>query len=410
MNFGLESTRQIGNVFENVKNAFSQERQSLHHMILPSQFCVKTNYTIEYLQTIEPHISKQLISSKNYSEIKNLANHLHGNITTFFGFETRLNSTSNRSDYLLAVSSKNGEREALLQLIKSGNLPETFMKKDEWKKVGDLVEAWSNPQSSLNNNIRGLWLEFDTANEDNATPIPGIFLHTIPLRIDTPEDITKVSWLTREALPLLSGGTLSETIEQHLIDALTKLPKNAVVFQAAVMLSREETGIRIVAMRIPPHKIVSYLKEIGWTGNKEELSSLIDEITAHASRINVQIQIDNKGISPRIGLECNFSPDRLHEESKWSDFLDYLIDKNLCLPEKKNMLLEFVGVNQEDPAYEFDFISYKAAAKMQDSRYSSALVRYLNHIKISYNKEGEIDAKAYPGIRLFGREKDVSYQ
>jgi len=410
MNFGLDSTSQIGNVFENVKNVFFREKNHLQHIITQQQLALKTTHTIDYLHTIEPNISKKLISTNNYTEIKNLANHLSGNITSFFGFETRLNSTSDRSDYLLAVSSKSGEREELLRLIKSGNLPESFMNKDEWKKVGDLVETWSKPKSTLNKNIRGLWLEFDTASPDNEIPIPGIFLHTIPLRIDTPSDINNVTWLTREALPILAGGPLSSTIETHFIKALEKLPENAVVFQAAVMLSRKETGIRIVAMKIPPQQIVSYLKEIGWNGNEEELSALINEIQTHVSRINVQIQIDNNGINPRIGLECNFSPDSLHLETKWSNFLDYLIEKNLCIPEKKSMLLDFVGVNQEDPSYDFNFTSYKVAAKIHDNDFSSALVRYLNHIKISYNNNGAIDAKAYPGIRLFGREKDVSYQ
>lgn len=410
MNTGLNPSFFAGNVFENVKNIFFHEKNFLQKTPNTTKLFLKNTHTVSYLQTIEPYISKDLISADNYSEIKNLASQFSDDITSFFGFETRLNSTSTRSDYLFAVSSKKGEREALLNLIRNGNLPESFMKKEEWKRVGHLVESWADPTSALHNKIRGLWLEFDTADTHNEAPVPGIFIHTAPIRIDTSSDIKECSWLTRIALPTLAGKPLSKNIENQLLTAFEKLPENAVVFQAAVMLSRHETGVRIVVMKLKPKQIVSYLKEIGWNGDEQELSALIDDLEKHVTRINLQIQIDENGINPKVGMECNFSPDHLHLETKWSDFLDYLIEKNLCLPEKKQMLLEFAGVDQEDTTHDFSFTSYKIAAKMHDNDFSSALVRYLNHIKINYATDCPLEAKAYPGIRLFGQEKDISYQ
>lgn len=410
MNTGLNPSFSVGNVFENVRNIFFHGKNQIQNNQLMRKIVLKSTHTVDYLHALEPHISKDLISTKNYTEIKDLASHFSEGITSFFGFETRLNSTSTRSDYLFAVSSKKGEREALLNLIRNGNLPESFMKKEEWQRVGNLVESWADPTSTLHNKIRGLWLEFDTADTHNEAPVPGIFIHTVPIRIDTSSDIKECSWLTRIALPILAGKTLSKNIEKQLLTAFEKLPENAVVFQAAVMLSRHETGVRIVVMKLKPKQIVSYLKEIGWNGDEKELSALIDDLEKHVTRINLQIQIDESGINPKVGMECNFSPDRLHLETKWPDFLDYLIEKKLCLPEKKSMLLGFAGVEQEDTSYDFSFTTYKIAAKMHDNDFSSALVRYLNHIKINYATDCPLEAKAYPGIRLFGREKDVSYQ
>ena len=410
MNSDLDHFLPIGNIFENVKNILFQDKNHIQNNQLNRKFTLNNFHTLDYLHAIEPHISTKMISTHNYSEIKNLASHFSEDITSFFGFETRLNSTSTRSDYLFAVSSKKGERESLVNLIRNGNLPESFMKKDEWQRVGNLVESWADPNSLLYNKIRGLWLEFDTADAQNDIPVPGIFIHTVPIRIDTPSDIEECSWLTQIALPILAGKPLSKNIEKQILTAFEKLPENAVVFQAAVMLSRHETGVRIVVMKLKPKQIVSYLKEIGWNGDEKELSALIDDLEKHVTRINLQIQIDESGINPKVGMECNFSPDRLHLETKWSDFLDYLIEKKLCLPEKKSMLLGFAGVEQEDTSYDFNFTTYKIAAKMHDNDFSRALVRYLNHIKINYATDCPLEAKAYPGIRLFGQEKDASYQ
>ena len=81
----------------------------------------------------------------------------------------------------------------------------------------------------------------------------------------------------------------------------------------------------------------------------------------------------------------------------------------MCLPEKKAMLLSFSGVDLDDPSEKFDFDSYMSVAKIPDNNFSKALVRYLNHIKITYTPNQPLEAKAYPGVRLFGRPHTQDY-
>jgi hypothetical protein len=107
-------------------------------------------------------------------------------------------------------------------------------------------------------------------------------------------------------------------------------------------------------------------------------------------------------MDPEIGLECSFSQDKYHLETGWPDFLDYLVEKDLCIPEKREALLDFTGAEQEDSESDFDFQTYMVAPRLPDSDYSSALVRYISHVKLLYSPYHKLEAKAYPGVRLFG--------
>lgn len=358
----------------------------------------------KYLSSIEQYIPKNLISSQNFSEIKNLADSLTGDFTSFFGFESRLSSNKQRSDYLIAVSSKKGEREALLNLVRNITNEISEFNLSEWKKVGRLTEKWNDPLSELNKKILGLWLEFDTAKDQDELPIPSIFLQITPLRIDTDQDIEKCKWITQTAIPILMGHPVPEKVEKQFILALKNLPDKATVFHIAAMLSRNTNGIRLVIKNINPQDIISYLTSLGWSDQGDELSKMINEIKKYSNCIRLHININEK-ISSQIGLECFNSPDKYHKGQGWDNFLDYLIEKKACLPDKKSALLDFPGIDQESPDQEFDFESYFPTTKLPDVNYSKAIIRYISHIKISYSPGKPIEAKAYTGVRMFGKPR-----
>jgi len=358
----------------------------------------------QYLKSIESFIPEKIISQQNFTEIKNLAQHLTGNLTSFFGFESRLTSTNARSDYLIAVSSKKGEREALLNLIKNGSLPDKYLDKQEWKNVGVFTEKWADPASIFYNNILGLWLEFDTADKDVEIPVPSIFLQTIPLRIDNEKDTDKVKWVTRNAIPTLTGQQVSEKLEAKFCDALKKLPDGSSVFHVASMLSRNTEGMRIVVKRIKPEDVVPYLDSLGWTDQNNGLKDLIDKIKKYSNCIRLHINITDI-IDPKIGIECFISPDQYHKKQGWDEFFDHLVEKGICLPNMKNAVLDFPGVTQEDSSNEFNFETYQPSVKLPDNNFSKAIVRYISHIKINYKPGYPIEAKAYTGVRLFGKQQ-----
>jgi hypothetical protein len=364
----------------------------------------------QYLSSVEPFFTNGLISEQNYTDMKRFASSFSGRITSFFGFESRLNSPEQRADYLFAVSSRNGERDALAAQIQNGQLPKEFMNKPEWQNASRFVLQWANPQSILYNNVLGLWFEFDMIENSKETPVPCVFIHAAPFQIKSSEDATKCAWITKTALPLLTGHEISEKLEQRFIDCITKLPQNARLFDIGAMLSRTTSRIRLVINRITAQEIIPYLQSLGWTDENNGLQSLLNDVEKLATRVVLHISITEDGVEQKIGLECAFHPDLYNFETRWEAFFDYLVKKNVCLPEKKEAMLQFMGVEQEDSTQEFNLNSYVVSAKIPDNNYSSALVRYISHIKLVYKPKQPLEAKAYPGVRLFGTPKKSTSQ
>ena len=415
MNRRLEYESETG--FKSVpfgeREDFYNRNRVIHETLQLRKPSLKDLNAAQYLSSVESYISEELISSQNYTEIKKLASYFNRGITSFFGFESRLSSLDARADYLFAVSSQKGEREALASLFTSKTLPESFLNQKEWQNVGKFAIKWADSQSVLYNNVLGLWLEFDTAASSSETPVPSIFIQVPPLRIDSPEDIQKCHWLTHTALPLLSGQPLTEKMQKNLLNALQQMPKTASVTLLGSMLSRKVSGIRLVIYKISPKQIIPYITSLGWIDENNGLTQLMEELEDIASRIVLHISITENGIDQKIGLECAHYPDQYALETNWQKFFDYLIQKNACLPEKKAVILDFLGAEQDDSTQMFNTTSYQVAARIHGNDFSAALVRYISHIKICYTPSHPIEAKAYPGIRLFGQSKTntrASYQ
>ncbi len=402
----FESPLQPESIADSIEDTFSSPLdKGPENTIMFNEYPTKNLHPSDYLSSIASHIPEEIISSKNFSEIKNLAQHLTGNLTSFFGFESKLTSTNARSDYMFAISSKNDERKTLLNLFKTRSLPKSFLASPEWNRVGKFVEAWADIKSEINKNALSLWFEFDTAEEVNKIPIPSIFIHTAPLRIDSPETKKDCLWITREAIPILTGLEAPEKVEKCLIKCLEKLPKGARLLDVGIMLSRPTAEMRLVMNRMKPKDIIPYLKSIGWRGNIEELQELISELKKYVNRIVLQIGIGEK-VDSKVGIECRFFPDQYNLEKGWSQFLDYLHEKGMCSAEKRNAFLKFPGEELNEDLEEFNLQNYVPTVKLDKNSSANALVRYISHIKINYKPNCPLDAKGYLGIRLFSHESN----
>ena len=356
--------------------------------------------TVDYLDFIEKYVPEDLISQNNFSQLKNIAGNFSGDLTSYFGFESRLGSSKAKVDFSFAVSSKRGEREALVNLITKNNLPDTFYMHPEWQQLSNFTLVWMDPNSILHDKVLGVWFEFD---EDSffETSVPCVFINTIPIKTCSINAISQYNWLTDVAIPLLIGHRLSKKMEEQLFDCIQKMPPRASIFQVGTMLSRSTYGLRLVINRIRSNQIIPYLKSIGWSDESEGLSSFIEELEKYVTRFVLHIHINGK-VDPKIGVECSFYSGSGGRKKDWSDFLSYLVEKGLCLPEKQNSLLHFTGVELEDITNDYDLDSFIPSVKLPDDGYSRASVRFISHIKIVYQPGHPLEAKAYLGVREYG--------
>lgn len=367
---------------------------------IKSEISTKEFKPVDYLHFIHPSIPDQLISSDNYSRICHLASYFNNNISSFFGFETRLNSEKGLADYLFAVSSHRGEKEALNALLHSYKFQSFVNQYREWNNLKLFTREWCKEGSLLNKKVQGLWFEFDMNNEINGLPIPSVFINTTPISNNFSIDDEQYHWLTEIAIPLLMGEKLSKDIEKNFINCIQKLPNDTYLIDIGIMLSRSSSNIRLMLNKFKPDEIIPYLQSINWKGDISNLQILISELEKYVNRITLHFGI-NGHVNSSIGIECSMKSDLLNNGEKWSRFLDYLSEKGLCTLEKKEKVLNFIGsdVNED----EFNFETYSPIVKMENSS-ANALIRYISHVKISYSTDGKIKAKAYPGVRLFGKK------
>jgi hypothetical protein len=249
-------------------------------------------------------------------------------------------------------------------------------------------------------------LEFDTAHASQDAPIPCVFIHTIPLRITSRAEERTYDWVFHTAAPLLLGHPLSSHLHERLLEALRKLPDGASVMDIGFMLSRATTGARLVFKHLHPSHIIPYLESLGWSDTKNELASIIKELQQQVTRVVLHITITEEGVDPKIGLECSYSLDQFHLETRWSSFFEYLTRKGFCCEEKKTEVLKFLGVSSEDSSHPFALSSYSIAVRSSSKSSVKALVRYISHVKLCCSPGKPAEAKVYPGVRLFALQPD----
>ena len=382
-----------------------QEEQTRMFKHLP----LKSIHASNYLSAAEPNIS-DLISPQNFKEIISLAHLFPGNLTSFLGFECRLGDFDSRSDWAFAISGIEGDRQVLANLIGNGNFPPQLSLRPEWKQIADFAKVWVDPNSILQQKIQCFWLEFDMPDPLPEIMVPSVFFGPEKLspKVST-NDVTQYKWLIDSALPLLKGRFLSKSMERQLLNCIQRLPPNASIQFVGVMLSRSTNGLRLYIKRLYPEQILPYLKSLGWSDETGEFSSLISELKDKADRFVIGFDVNTEGIGPKIGIECSFTSNRFHHETRWSNLLNYLVKKGLCLPEKRDALLVYSGMADTEHFSGGVMKPLSSASNHLEELLSSALIRYISHIKIVYEKGHPLEAKAYPAVRLFETTNELMY-
>ena len=361
---------------------------------------VKSILASNYLCKAEPYLTA-LISPEKFKEILSVARNFPGNVTSFLGFEIHLGDARQRADWAFAISGEGTDREVLVNLMKNGQLPQQFLQEPEWRHIADFSEAWANQASLLQKHVKCFWLEFDMPDILPTMLIPSVFFgpEKLPEGIAS-NDTSQYHWLLHTALPLLRGQQLSKNMQRHVLNCIKKIPATASLFQVGTMLSRFSNDVRLYINRIYPKDIIPYLTALGWSDEVGEFQSLINDLQNKADRFILSFDVTETGIGPRLGLECSFASNRFHEETRWKKLFDYLVEKGACLPEKRDALLGYPGVENTDVSGCIMKPLVSASHHLEDLL-SGMVVRYMSHIKVVYYPGRALEAKAYPAVRLF---------
>ncbi|WP_041596105.1 hypothetical protein [Halothece sp. PCC 7418] len=403
------------------------------------------NSLIEALEPVKPFISEELIDETGWQQINALAKQLPCSITRFFGFECRLGVATAETDFLLCITRDGRGKNFLDGSEVSPFFSETIFQKPVWSQLQNFVTAWqdpsslfrkrgminqvftnelelpySNPKSIVNyppfalfrkgenqqrsinqvfsnelellyHHIQNIWLEFDLPRKGQPDLLPSCFLGLSSLGSQV---ITKqYAWLTKTTLPLLRGTPLSSQLEKQLLSCINALPKQGIVSFIGLMLARQWQTIRICLKGIAPSELINYLKKVQWSGSTTALQTALNSGLFLVDDITLTLEIGEMGVMPKIGFECYFNQQPKFE-SRWEQFLDYLVKTDLCLPEKQEALLSYPGYLQQGSPWPGHWVTL-ANFLGRDS----ILIRRINHIKLTFEQDRMLEAKAYPSVR-----------
>ena len=366
----------------------AEEKNSLLEKLTPK----------DYFSMAEPFVSKMLVSPDNFKKIQTIATYFPGGVTDFLGFEVRLNGEESQADWALAISGRDNARYALANFLSNGHLPASYKQTPEWNRILNFTQLWTKPNSVLHDKILGAWLEFDMPENPPLVSIPSVFFNPAKIKDSSMGDPSDFSWFTELAIPSLMGQRLLKEIEQNLNTSIQKMPKNASLFIVGVMLSRKISDIRMSVQFRDPKQIIPYLDDLGWSEKTETFSTLINDlISLNVNRIILDFDI-GKQVGRTVAVECSFFPNHYHQEHNWKKILDYLVEKEIVAPSKRDDLLVYPGSEKT-----VMFSEKGTGLNTERTSQSKVISRYITHIKIVYNPdELKLKAKAYLAIRTVG--------
>lgn len=380
------------------------------HSRMQRNLPVKSILASNYLCKAEPYIT-QLISPEKFKNILSVAKNFPGNLTSFLGFEIHLGDVRQRADWAFAISGAGDDRVVFENLLKQGSFSELFMQRAEWKQIALFSEEWTNKESVLKNKVKCFWLEFDMPEQHSDMIIPSVFFGPEKLPKDVTSDSpAQFAWLVNNALPLLQGQPLSKKVKEQVLTCIQKIPRGASLFQVGTMLSRSTNDVRLYINKIHSEEILPYLSLLGWKDSDAHLQTLIGDIQTKAERFVLSFDVTAEGIGPRIGLECSFEENRYNEETGWKPLFDYLVTQGMCLPEKRDALLRYPGVEHPDDFSGGVMRPFVSVSLHLDDIFSGSLVRYISHVKVVYIPGRPMEAKAYPAVRLFEASDTIFYE
>ena len=301
------------------------------------------------------------------------------------GFECRLSTDSSPVDFQQCIAADESESTLLQEKVYASVTSAIGRSADP--RVSQLQDFLAQWQLSLHA-IPEIWLEYDV-NHSSAFALPAIFFG-LPQEVSPALETYSIA---TKSLDLLLGHSGWHEWQHNVEQCFRACPDGVFISHIGVMLSRKTPALRVNVKRLQPDTLTPYLQEIGWPGETEELEALMEQLLRFVDRITVCLDVGDR-IYPKIGLECILLKDP-NNRDRWASFLDNLVEQQLCTEDKKTALLKWIDPNQKInsiPTWPLRF-SPKPIAETPDQ--SHLLDRQLSHIKLTWQPQQPLEAKAY---------------
>jgi len=348
----------------------------------------------DYLRPLAGDLPGTLVAAPARDAIIDLAARLPGAITSFCGFECPLGSADARADFLLCSTREEGHAGVLAGMHDSIALAPELRTQPAWQRVAAFCRAWLAAGSPLGGELMNTWLEFDIASDADALVEPSMFFGTHPPAPGA--DPRGQLAALREALAVLDPPALHGHRGRALETLLAALPRGCHVFQVGAMWSRGQAAIRLCLRGVEHVAVPALLDVLDWPGDGDDVAVLLDTFGAHASRVDLDLDLGTR-IGPKIGLECYLGTDAA-TAARLAALSAALVRVDACTPAKAAALDAYQGLTLQDAAPAHWPPHLAALARAGGRGLSSALCRWVHHIKLVHEPGQALTAKAYLAV------------
>lgn len=302
------------------------------------------------------------------------------------GLEMRLGAGASQVDVQQAVLKSQGHHHIIARYAARVIAESDIEIAPAWKRIGALTQQWA--AGGEYDWLDELWLEYDVTQPLVAQMVPSVFL-SVPT--DRPAGERRIA--LERATASLWRRLLPDALTSLLETCFESTPGGAWVSHVGMMLARPVDALRVNVKGLPPESADDFLRILGLEGS--DVETRMQWLLQYAKHVTVALDIGRR-VGPRIGLEAFFRG-QPGEDGGWQGLLDDLVEEGACTSEKREALLAWSGVvapSQTAVPWPGDLI---ARALMEPDRLST-MVRRLNHLKVTWQRDHPLEAKAYLGF------------
>jgi hypothetical protein len=333
------------------------------------------------IQVLIPNLSPALVSVPSAQRLIDMAKTLPPIVNGLI--ECRLGADNLLADLSQHILASNSEPDILMNHIIRSGLSDIPV----WFRIQEFCTQWQMQSSSIYDAVDGIGFEMDADTCCRQPRLPSFFLR---LKKDGLSADEKQSAL-EEGLQILLG-KLGPFPWQNVLHRCFTFGKARLIY-IGVMLARNADVLRVEFIPQSTESIIPLLKHIGWSGDESKLEFLIGQLSGFRAYINLlHVDIASAAL-PKIGLSCicRAGPDR---KPDWSSLLDRLVEAGLCLPHKRDGVLDWDGF--ADPtSSNVPWPDNIIAQSLLKPNHLSIFERDISHIKVVYQPGMPLETKAY---------------
>jgi hypothetical protein len=349
-----------------------------------------TPYALETIITaVAPRLDPALICRDNLSAILAIAYFLPRWQCT--GFECRLGNPEPYADF--GVHLTRADWIATESADVANAKPFNAASRDVWWRLHRFADVWAETQSLVSQAVPAMSLEFDVHRPAAALAAPSIFfsIHPGPCGPEAPTGNKVVDTCSKVAQALLEvfAVNVSDDVPNKLEECFKVLLPKVPFVQFGVWLARPTDTFRICAPGIPLLEIQPVLNTLQWQGPTDAYESYWRDLLQFGDKGSLHLDIE-KGVSAKLGIEVPFDDDSAYmkkDNPESTRFFDYLVKKNLCLPEKRDAVLSWVGGFR----LRSNWAAFGTEAK-------PSFLRRVSHVKMVYEPDQAPRAKVYLSV------------